>query len=223
MSITTSTEVAFFVKKQYMNTLLGIKQTQSQLFTPDGTRIPVTLVTAGPCWVTKIVEGGTYKNLQLAFGASKHTTKATDGNMKKAGLTIKPRFLREIRVASDSPEVTLGKELTVSDVFQVGDKIRVTGTSKGKGFAGVVKRHGFAGMPRTHGTSDKERAPGSIGSGTTPGRVYKGKRMAGRMGSDRVTVTGLEVVAVDSEKNILTILGLVPGGKGGLLIIQKEA
>ena len=182
----------------------------------------MTFITAGPCWVTKIIEGGTYKNLQLAFGTAKHTSKALDGHMKQAGLTIKPRFLREIRVASDHPEVALGKELTVSDVFSVGDKIRVTGTSKGKGFAGVVKRHGFAGMPKTHGTSDKERAPGSIGSGTTPGRVYKGKRMAGRMGSDRVTITGLEVMAVDGEKNSLTIKGLVPGGRGGLLIIQKE-
>src|SRR3990167_9296465 len=141
-----------------MNTLLGTKKTQSQLFTKGGKRIPVTFITAGPCWVTKIIEGGTYKNLQLAFGTAKHTSKALDGHMKQAGLTIKPRFLREIRVASDHPEVALGKELTVSDVFSVGDKIRVTGTSKGKGFAGVVKRHGFAGMPKTHGTSDKERA-----------------------------------------------------------------
>lgn len=207
-----------------MDTLLGFKQTQSQHFTPEGKRIPVTFVQAGPCWVTKIIDGGSYKNLQLAFGTAKHTTKALEGHIKKAGLTIKPRFLREIRLGNESDlgDVSLGKEIKVGDVFAVGDKIRVTGISKGKGFAGVVKRHGFAGMPRTHGTSDKERAPGSVGSGTTPGRIYRGKRMAGRMGTDTVTVTGLEVIALDNEKNILTVKGLIPGGKGGLLTLQKE-
>ena len=204
-----------------MDTLLGYKKIQSQMFTADGKRIPVTLVQAGPCWVTKVVEGGTYKNLQLAFGESKNTTKATDGNMKKAGVSIKPRFLREIRV-SEEENTTLGTELKVSDVFAVGDIIRVTGVSKGKGFAGVVKRHGFAGGPRTHGQSDRERSPGSIGQTTTPGRVYRGKRMAGRMGSDTVTVKGLEVVAIDEANNMLSIKGLVPGGKNGLLVVQKE-
>ena len=110
----------------------------------------------------------------------------------------------------------------MGEVFAPGDTIRITGTSKGKGFAGVVKRHHFAGGPRTHGQSDRERAPGSIGQTTTPGRVYRGKRMAGRMGGERVTVRGLEVVAIDPEKNLLTVKGLVPGARNGLLIIQKE-
>jgi large subunit ribosomal protein L3 len=205
-----------------MDALLAIKQTQSQTFTEDGKRIPVTIVTAGPCWVTRVIDGGTYKSLQLAFGSTKNIAKATEGNMKKAGLTIKPRFLREIRIASDHPEVTLGSEVKVADVFQVGDTIRVTGTSKGKGFASGIKRYNFKGGPRTHGQSDRERAPGSIGSGTTPGRVYRGKRMAGRMGTDTVTVKGLQVVAIDSETNTLTVKGLIPGGKGALLIIQKQ-
>ena len=202
--------------------LLATKGIQTQTFTEGGKRIPVTVVVAGPCWVVKIIQGDNYKSLQLAFGSTKHITKAQEGEIKKAGLDIKPRFLREIRV-SDIPEtVKVGSLVKASDVFAVGDKITVTGTSKGKGFAGVVKRHGFKGGPRTHGQSDRERAPGSIGQTTTPGRVYRGKRMAGRMGSDQVTVAGLEVVSVDGEKNIMQIKGLVPGAKQGLLIIQKE-
>jgi len=213
--------VAFFVKWG-MDTLLGIKQTQTQTFTPSGERIPVTTIQAGPCWVTQIITGDSYQSLQVAFFNTKHITKVTEGKMKKAGLEkIKPRFLREIRVEGVPEDMKVGKEIKVADVFAVGDKIQVTGTSKGKGFAGVVKRHGFKGGPRTHGQSDRERAPGSIGQTTTPGRVYRGKRMAGRMGSDRVTVKGLEVVAVDNEKNILTVKGLVPGGKNGLLYIKK--
>jgi large subunit ribosomal protein L3 len=202
--------------------LLATKETQTQAVTEDGKRIPVTVVVAGPCWVTKITDGGTYKSLQLAFGSAKHILKAQEGHIKKAGLEIKPRFLREIRVSEVPETVKVGSELKVADVFAAGDKIMITGTSKGKGFAGVVKRHGFKGGPRTHGQSDRERAPGSIGQTTTPGRVYRGKRMAGRMGSDRVTVRGLEVVSIDSEKNIMQIKGLVPGSKNGLLLIQKE-
>ena len=203
-----------------MNTLLGVKGTQSQTFTPEGKRIPVTVIEVGPCWVTRITDGGTYRSLQLGFGTAKHQKKAIEGIMKKAGLTQKPRFLREVRIDTKE-EVALGAEVKVADVFTPGDAISVIGISKGKGFAGVVKRHGFGGAPHTHGTSDRERAPGSIGQTTTPGRVYRGKRMAGRMGNDRVTVKGLEVVAVDNEKNLLTIKGLIPGHKGGLVIVQK--
>jgi len=204
------------------STILGTKIGQTQFFTPEGKRIPVTLVAAGPCWVTKVVDGGTYRNLQLAFGTAKHSTKAMLGHMKKAGVDIQPRFLREIRVRGEN-DVSVGQKITVGEVFTPGDAVQVTGISKGKGFAGVVKRHGFAGGPRTHGQSDRERAPGSVGSGTTPGRVYRGKRMAGRMGGERVTVRGLQVVGIDPEKNLLTIKGVVPGAKNGLLIIQKES
>ncbi len=191
------------------------------MFTPEGKRIPVTLVQAGPCWVTHIVEAGSYTRIQLAFGTKKNVAKAQIGHMKKAGLEIKPRFLREIRVAALPEGVKVGSELKVAEVFAVGDEVQVVGTSKGKGFAGVVKRHGFKGGPRTHGQSDRERAPGSIGQTTTPGRVYRGKRMAGRMGNDRVTVRGLEVVAIDADKNTVSIKGLVPGATNGLLIIEK--
>lgn len=201
--------------------ILGIKRSQSQAFTQDGKRIPVTVIEAGPCWVTHIAEYGNFVGIQLGFGTSKHVTKPRAGQMKKAGLEQKPRFLREIRVG-DVGELKLGTEIKVGDVFAPGDPVRVTGVSKGKGFAGVVKRYHFAGGPRTHGQSDRERAPGSIGQTTTPGRVYRGKRMAGRMGTDTVTVRGLKVVSVDPENNILTIKGLVPGGRRGLLIIQKD-
>ena len=221
--------------------ILGIKKSQSQTFTEDGKRIPVTVVSAGPCWVTNIAHYGNFAGVQLGFGNRKHITKAQEGQMKKAGLDKKPRFLREIRIPTHpqahtggeselgTPPVSaspagckVGDTITVGDVFAPGDPVRVTGTSKGKGFAGVVKRHHFAGGPRTHGQSDRERAPGSIGQTTTPGRVYRGKKMAGRMGTDTVTVRGLKIVAVDPQNNILTIKGLVPGGRNGLIIIQKE-
>jgi len=191
------------------------------MFTADGLRIPVTLIEAGPCWVTEIENTPSYKSIQLGFSSARHISKAEEGHIKKAGLTNKLRFLRSFDVPTVD-DVSLGKQITVGDVFSVGDAVRVTGTSKGKGFAGVVKRHGFRGGPRTHGQSDRERAPGSIGQTTTPGRVYRGKRMAGRMGNDRVTQRGLSVVAVNADTNMLVIKGLVPGGKNGLLIIQKE-
>lgn len=207
-----------------MNALLGFKKEQTQTFTADGKRIPVTVIQAGPCWVTQVEDMPTYKSIQLGFGNTRHVSKAEEGHTKKAGLTTKLRFLRSFRIGavSDLGDVKPGTEIKVGDVFAVGDAVRVTGTSKGKGFAGVVKRHGFAGGPRTHGQSDRERAPGSIGSGTTPGRVYKGKRMAGHMGTDRVTTGGLRVVAINPQTNTITVKGLVPGGRRGLLIIQKE-
>jgi large subunit ribosomal protein L3 len=207
-----------------VGSLLGTKIGQTQTFTDDGRRIPVTKIQAGPCWITHIDTQSGYTNVQLAFGNKKSISKAVAGHTKKAGVETKPRFLRSIRVsdASQMGELANGSEIKVGDVFVAGDHIRVTGTSKGKGFAGVVKRHGFAGGPRTHGQSDRERAPGSIGQTTTPGRVYLGKRMAGRMGGERVTVRGLEVVAVEPETNTLLVKGLVPGGRHGLLIIAKE-
>ena len=214
-----------------LNAILGEKIDQTRRFTEKGKSIPVTLIKAGPCPVvqikTKDDEG--YWAIQLGFGSkkAKKTIKPILGHLKKAGLKKTPRFLREIRIDEKegkklADEVKPGDEISVKDVFKVGDKIMVTGISKGKGFAGVVKRWGFAGGPRTHGQSDRERAPGSIGQTTTPGRVHKGKKMAGRMGNERVTIKGLKVIEIDEEKNLLVIKGLVPGAKKGLLMIKKE-
>ncbi len=206
-----------------IQTLLGFKTGQSQTFTDDGRRIPVTSIIAGPCWVTRVWDAGSYQKVQLGFGNVKNISRAVAGHIKKAGLDIKPRFLREIRLLKPDENIKVGMKINVADVFQTGDSIQVTGTSKGKGFAGVVKRHHFKGGPRTHGQSDRERAPGSIGQTTTPGRVYRGKRMAGHMGDQRVTVKGLKVVAIDSEKNILSVKGLVPGGARSLLLVAKAS
>jgi len=187
--------------------------------------MPVTTVAAGPCFITAIENYSGGKRIQLGFGIKRHIGKVREGIMKKAGLTQKLRFLRSLTI-KDSPDgnkYSVGSQLTVSDVFTPDDTIRVTGISKGKGFAGVVRRHHFKGGPRTHGQSDRERAPGSIGMTTTPGRVYRGKRMAGRMGNCRVTVKGLRVVSVDPTKHTMEITGVLPGPTGGLLIIQKEA
>lgn len=205
-----------------MQAILGTKIGQSQTFTETGKRIPITMIQAGPCWITKVTEAPTYKSIELGFGTIKNISKAEVGHIKKAGLDKKLRFLRSFVVDTLTETDKPGTEVKVSDVVAVGDKVTITGTSKGKGFAGVVKRHGFAGGPRTHGQSDRERSPGSIGQTTTPGRVYRGKRMAGRMGTDRVTLKRLKVVAIDQDKNILTVQGLVPGGLKGLLLISKE-
>ncbi len=211
----------FFIGK-HMKSLLGLKGKQTQTFTESGMRIPVTHVQAGPCFITAIDTNDRYTNIQLGFGTKTHITKAEEGHYKKAGITQKLRFLRSMRVKAIPQGWVVGKELAISDVFAVGDVIRVTGISKGKGFAGVVKRHGFAGGPKTHGQSDRERAPGSIGATTTPGRVFKGKRMAGRMGHDTVTVKGLQVVGIDEANHTLIVKGLVPGPKNTLVVVAKE-
>jgi large subunit ribosomal protein L3 len=217
--MTTSTEVVFFVYRHMISSLLGTKMKQTQEFTADGKRIPVTFIQAGPCYITGI---DTNNRIQLGIGTKKNITKATVGHLTKAGLTQKLRFLRTLPVQQMTEDLKVGQEIKASEVFVEGEKVRVTGTSKGKGFAGVVKRHGFKGGPRTHGQSDRERAPGSIGQTTTPGRVYRGKRMAGRMGSDTVTLKGLQIVSVEPETNIVKVKGLIPGGVGSLVIISKE-
>lgn len=204
--------------------ILGQKIEQSQSFTAEGKMIPVTKILAGPCPVVQIKteKDNGYPAVQLGFGQkTKNVSKPIAGHIRGAKLKIAPRFLREIKIAKDEEVPKVGEVINVTSVFAVGDKVQVTGTSKGKGFAGVVKRWGFAGGPRTHGQSDRERAPGSIGSTTTPGRVYKGKKMAGRLGGERVTLKNLEVVEVDAEKNLLAVSGLVPGAKGSLLVIKK--
>lgn len=207
-----------------LKAILGKKISQTQRFAEDGKRLPATLIEAGPCPVVQVKtkEKDGYLALQLGFGMKKpkRTKKPMLGHLKGAKLTVAPRFLREIKIAGQEA-VKAGDIVSVGDVFSPGDKIQITGISKGKGFAGVVKRWGFAGGPRTHGQSDRERAPGSIGSTTTPGRVYKGKKMAGRMGQDRVTLKGLKVIEVDPKNNLLTVTGLVPGAKNSLLILEK--
>lgn len=200
--------------------LLGRKVGMTQVFTEDGRVVPVTVVEAGPCYVTQIrtVEKDGYQAVQIGFGAAKKLTSPERGHLKKASLPDL-RFLRELRV-SDLSEVEIGQKLDAS-VFRAGQMVDVVGTSKGKGFAGVVKRHHFRGGPRTHGQSDRERAPGSSGSTTTPGRVLKGTRRAGQMGNERVTVQNLQVVEADPERNLLLLKGAVPGAPNGLLLIQR--
>ncbi len=204
-----------------MKGILGKKVGMTQVFDENGTVIPVTIIEAGPCYVTqkKTVEKDGYNAIQVGFGdvPAKRLTKPVNGHLKKAGAPS-VKYLREFYV--DNPEAfEEGQQIDVS-VFRVGDKVDVTGTSKGKGFAGVVKRHHFRGGPKTHGQSDRWRASGSVGAGSTPGRVFKGLRMAGRMGNQRVTVQNVRVALVDPEKNLLGIKGAVPGGKNGLVIIR---
>lgn len=209
-----------------INTILGTKLGQTQKFTEDGQRIPVTKIQAGPCYVVQIKtqENDGYSAIQLGFGQRKNAHKPLRGHIKGAGLKTAPFWLQELKVTADEVKnFKMGDEIKASDIFKPGDKVKIAGWSKGKGFTGVVKRWGFKGGPRTHGQSDRERAPGSIGQTTTPGRVYKGKKMAGRSGGTRVTISGLTVSATDEKENLLEIKGLVPGPKNGLLIIRKYA
>ena len=191
----------------------------TQIHKENGTVEGVTAIEAGPCRViqikTEAKEG--YNAVQYGFGQAKRLKSPLKGHLKELGDF---KFLREFRVDS-TEDVSIGDTVDVS-IFSEGDIIDVTGISKSKGFAGVVKRHGFAGGPKTHGQSDRHRAPGSIGSGTSPGRVWKGMRMAGRMGHDRVTVRKLTVMATDTERNLLLVRGAVPGGKNGILLIKKS-
>lgn len=182
-----------------------------------------TVLEVAPNFVTQLksVEGKDgYSSVQLGYGSKKSVKKPQIGHAKKAGIKQKIRWFKEVRV-EDKVDLNPGQQVSISDIFSVGDAVKVTGVSKGKGFAGVVKRHGFAGGPKTHGQSDRHRAPGSIGSGTTPGRVYKGKKMAGHMGAETVSVRNLEVTGVDKQKNILVVKGAVPGPNGGLVMVTK--
>ena len=208
-----------------MKSIIGKKVGMTQVFTAKGEAVPVTVIEAGPCWVTQVKtpRRDGYSAVQLGFDeidpkkADRKLTKAERGHLKN----VRPlRHLREFRTDGDTTTYEVGQKLDAS-VFAVGDHVDVVGTSKGKGFAGVMKRHNFGGGPITHGQSDRQRAPGSIGSGTTPGRVLRGMRMAGHMGDAQVTVQNLEVVQVDPERNLLLVKGAVPGAKNGLLIIQQ--
>lgn len=208
-----------------MNTIIGRKIEQKQVFLTDGTRIPVTVVNVVGNTVLDIKTSGKngYSAVQIGFGARKKAGKALLGLAKKANLKAAPQFIREVRLKTEDNLPTIGEKVSVESVFKPGDIVKVTGKSKGKGFAGVVKRHNFRGGPRTHGQSDRERAPGAIGQGTTPGRVYKGKRMAGRMGHVKKSVTNLLVIDVVTEngKMILILKGLVPGPLNNIISIEK--
>jgi len=202
--------------------LIGKKVGMTQIFDETGVATPVTLIEAGPCYVTQVrqPENDGYSAVQLGFEETKQKrlTSGQLGHLKRNSLPPL-RFLREFR--QKNPDVGEGDKLTVEVVFAVGEAVDVIGTSKGKGFAGTVKRYHFRGGPKTHGQSDRQRAPGSRGSGTTPGRVYKGSRGAGHMGDDRVTVQNLKVVLVDGERNLLGLRGAIPGPRGGIVMIKE--
>jgi len=198
--------------------ILGKKIGMTRVYRDNGVIESVTAIEAGPCTVVQVKktpkEG--YNAVQLGFGDSKRLTSPEKGHVKELGNF---QHLREFR--EDTNEVKVGDKVDVN-VFKAGDHVDITGISKGKGFAGVVKRHGFAGGPKTHGQSDRHRHPGAIGSTTTPGRIWKGLRMAGRMGGEQVTVRHLEVFQADPERNLLLIIGAVPGIRSGLLLIRKS-
>lgn len=202
--------------------LIGKKIGMTQIFDDKGVAYTVTLIEAGPCYVTQVrmPEKEGYSAVQLGFGEvnPKRLTGGELGHLKTN--EIPPmRFLREFRAKDHGLKV--GDKITVTDAFAIGERVDVIGVSKGKGFAGSVKRHHFHGMNATHGTSDRNRAPGSRGSGTTPGRVLKGARGAGHMGVDRITTQNIKVVLVDAERNLLAINGAVPGAKGSLVMIKE--
>jgi large subunit ribosomal protein L3 len=207
-----------------MTGILGTKLGMTQVFDETGQVVPVTVVQAGPCVVTAVrtPDNDGYSAVQIGFGEidPRKVTKPVAGLFEKAGVTPR-RYVAEIRT-EDASTYQLGQEV-LATLFEVGQRVDVTGKSKGKGFAGVMKRHHFKGLSASHGTQRKHRSPGSIGACATPGRVFKGVRMAGRMGAQRTTVQSLTVHAVDSDKNLLLIKGAVPGPRGGLVVVRSAA
>jgi large subunit ribosomal protein L3 len=211
-----------------MKGLLGKKVGMTQVIDETGAVMPVTVIEAGPCYVTQVKRTSTddYNAVQLGFGdvKEKRLTRGQRGHLgllKKDSEIPAVRHLREFRTRTVD-EYEVGQVLTVAQ-FEKGDRVDVIGKSKGRGFAGVVKRHGFSGGPKTHGQSDRQRAPGSIGATSGMSRVIKGMRMAGRMGNARVSSQNLEVIRIDEERNLIAVKGSVPGAKGGLVIIRDAA
>jgi len=204
-----------------MSGLIGKKIGMTSIFDENGKNIPCTVIQAGPCVVTQVrtkeVDG--YEALQLGFDdkAEKQSTKALNGHFKKAGTTAKRRV---VEFQGFEQDLKLGDQILV-DHFEEGEFVDVSGTSKGKGFQGVVKRHGFAGSERTHGQQSMNRAPGSVGAASYPARIFKGMRMGGRMGGDTVKVQNLRVLKVVKDKNLIVVKGAVPGHKNSYVIIQK--
>lgn len=199
-----------------MKYILGKKVSMTQIFSEKGDMVPVTVVQAGPCVVTQIkgTEKDGYTAVQIAYGHKNKLKKPQKGHFKELGSF---RYVREFRSNSD---VKVGDQITVG-TFAVGDKVKVTGTSKGRGFQGVVKRHGFGGAKASHGTKDQLRMPGSIGA-TGPAHVFKGMRMPGQMGDDRVTIANLEIIQVDSQENLLYIKGAIPGARNSLVMVYGD-
>ncbi|GAA1607952.1 50S ribosomal protein L3 [Leucobacter chromiireducens] len=203
--------------------LLGTKLGMTQVWDESGKVVPVTVIEVAPNVITQIrtpeVDG--YNAVQIAAGAidPRKVNKPTAGHFEKAGVTPR-RHVTEVRTA-DAAEYTLGQELTVDGTFEAGQKIDVVGTSKGKGFAGTMKRHNFKGVSASHGAHRNHRKPGSIGGAATPGRVFRGQKMAGRMGGDRVTVQNLTVQAIDAEKGLILVKGAVPGARGRLVFVRN--
>lgn len=199
-----------------MNALIGRKLGMTRLFDEAGAHVPVTVIEAGPCPVVQV----TADRVQLGFGARKpkRTPKALVGHVKQAGLEVVPRVLESFPAAGAAPQ--LGEQVTVA-IFAPGERVKVSGVTKGRGFQGVVHRHGFGGGPKTHGNT-RHRKPGSIGPGTDPSRVIKGKRMPGHMGARHFTELGLVVVRVDADRNLLFVRGAIPGPTNGLVTVRKQ-
>jgi large subunit ribosomal protein L3 len=205
-----------------MKGIIGKKVGMTQLFDDNGTVVPVTVIEAGPCYVTQVktVDTDGYNAVQLGFQevAERKLTKGEKGHLAKADVPTLRR-LREFRSES-APEVSLG-DVIKADIFEDGERVDIVGQAKGRGFAGAVKRHGFGGGPKTHGQSDRHRATGSRGAGTTPGRTYPGAKAPGHMGSQRVTVQNMTIALVDAERNLIAVKGAVPGPKGGLVLVRE--
>ena len=203
-----------------MNAIIGRKLGMTQVFSEDGTVTPCTVIEAGPCPVVQVRQSDGAARVQLGFEAAKakRSSRAERGHAAKAKLDYAPKVLREFAVAGDAPEP--GSVVTVAD-FAIGETVKVTGTSKGRGFQGVVHRHGFGGGPASHGNT-RFRKPGSVGPGTDPSRVIKGKRMPGHMGAAQRTQIRLKVAKVDAERNLLFVRGAVPGPMRGIVTVRKE-
>lgn len=207
-----------------MRGILGKKVGMTQLFDEKGNIVPVTIIEAGPCYVTQVktADSDGYNAVQIGFDEvpERKLTKGQIGHLKQAGAP-RVRQLRELRY-SEVPSHSLG-DVIKSDIFKEGELVDVVGTSKGRGFAGAVKRHNFRGGPKTHGQSDRHRTPGSRGSGTTPGHTYLGARGPGHMGDERTSVQNLRVALVDPERNLLAVRGAVPGARGSLVLVREAA
>ncbi len=213
---------SFRERQQMMKGIIGKKVGMTQIFDENGDVIPVTVIQAGPCYVTQIrsAEKDGYTAVQIGFGETKpqRLTKGQLGHLQRNSLPAL-RHLREFRVRDGEVDVAEGETIK-ADVFAKGERVDVIGVSKGRGYQGGIKRHNFNRQPKTHGASDRTRAPGSAGANTYPGRTLKGKRYPGHMGSERVTIENLEVVVVDADKNLLAVRGSIPGANGGIVMIK---